>query len=193
MNVPDTCFANNKAAVREFSNNYDIVCLKSIDNDNIWFEEEMQEHVLYTQAVKSKDLLALPDEAFSQTVTYLQNYIPKAYELRVTVVGTEVFPCRIDSQEMETGSGKIDWRQGLDKGLHHSKYHVPKAVSDFCTAFLKRLSLNFGCFDFIVTPENDYVFLECNPNGQWLWIEQETGLPISKCIADTLIIHDKNT
>ena len=191
MNIPDTCFANNKAAVREFSNNYDIVCLKSIDNDNIWFEEEMQEHVLYTQAVKSKDLLALPDEAFSQTVTYLQNYIPKAYELRITVVGTETFPCRIDSQEMEAGCGKIDWRQGLDKGLHHSKCHVPKAVSDFCTTFLKRLNLNFGCFDFIVTPENDYVFLECNPNGQWLWIEQETGLPISKCIADTLIIHDK--
>jgi len=30
------------------------------------------------------------------------------------------------------------------------------------------------------------VFLECNPNGQWLWIELETGMRISEAIADAL-------
>ncbi|MGH3800408.1 MAG: hypothetical protein ACRDTD_09805 [Pseudonocardiaceae bacterium] len=28
--------------------------------------------------------------------------------------------------------------------------------------------------------------LECNPNGQWAWIEDETGLPISSALADAL-------
>jgi len=32
----------------------------------------------------------------------------------------------------------------------------------------------------------NYYFLECNPNGQWLWIEEDIGLPISKAIADYL-------
>jgi hypothetical protein len=31
------------------------------------------------------------------------------------------------------------------------------------------------------------VFLEINPNGQYLWIEQMTGLPISEAICDLLM------
>ena len=45
----------------------------------------------------------------------------------------------------------------------------------------------FGAFDFIVTPENEWIFLEVNPNGQWLWLEQSLSLDISKKILDNLI------
>lgn len=190
MPTPDTCFTNNRAALETFCRNHDKVCLKSIDNDNIWFNDEMREHVLYTQAVPTDALLALDEDAFSQTVSYVQNYIEKAFELRITVVDKNVFSCKIDSQAMRPESGGTDWRQGLDFGMRHSKFYLPKSISDFCVAFLKLLHLNFGCFDFIVTPKGDYVFLECNPNGQWLWIEHETGLPISKSIAETLYEHD---
>lgn len=166
------------------------MCLKSIDNDNILFDDKPREHVLYTQKVSVESLLALGETSFSQTVTFLQNYVEKDYELRITVVGAHVFACKIDSQKMEKSSGKIDWRQGLDHGLSHSQFKLPTSIADFCRAFLDKLHLNFGCFDFIVTPAGKYVFLECNPNGQWLWIEQETGMDISKCIADTLIKYD---
>jgi hypothetical protein len=27
---------------------------------------------------------------------------------------------------------------------------------------------------------------ECNPNGQWLWLEHEAGLPIAAALADLL-------
>ncbi len=39
--------------------------------------------------------------------------------------------------------------------------------------------IKFGAFDFILTPDNQLVFLEINPNGQWYWIEKLTGLPIT--------------
>lgn len=190
MRTPDTCFSNNRKSVKAFAEKYRTVCLKSIDNDNIWFDDELKEHVLYTQAVEIETLLSLGEESFSQTVTYLQNYIDKTFELRITVVGPHIFSCRIESQTMEDKLGRIDWRQGLDHGMAHSRHDLPGNVADFCREFLRRLHLNFGCFDFIVTPEGDYVFLECNPNGQWLWIEQETGMEISKCIAETLARHD---
>jgi glutathione synthase/RimK-type ligase-like ATP-grasp enzyme len=61
--------------------------------------------------------------------------------------------------------------------------HLPVISTGRCLSFMQRMGLNFGCFDFIVTPDNRYVFLECNPNGQWLWIEQETGMKISEAIA----------
>lgn len=186
VSVPDTCFSNDKRSIEKFTENYDVVCIKSIDNDNIWVEDELKEHVLYTKSVKTEDLLLLDNESFSQTVSYLQQYIEKDYELRVTVVCKEVFACRIDSQRMGNDIGRIDWRQGLDYNMPHSIHELPNRIKTFCVNFLERLNLKFGCFDFIVTPNGDYVFLECNPNGQWLWIEQETGLEISKCIAETL-------
>ena len=67
---------------------------------------------------------------------------------------------------------------------------LPENIRQFCLAFLQRMKLNFGCFDFIVTPEVEYVFLECNPNGQWLWIEMETGYDISKIMANNLAKYE---
>lgn len=191
MKTPDTCFSNNKSAIEQFCGDHPTICLKSIDNDNIWFEDELKEHVLYSQAVSAEEVIALSEEAFSQTVSYLQNYIEKDFELRVTVVCSEIFSCKIESQSMDRQHGLVDWRQGLDYGMKHSIYELPVDIANFCKEFLRKLNINFGCFDFIVTPQGEHIFLECNPNGQWLWIEQETGLEISKCIATSLSNQDK--
>jgi glutathione synthase/RimK-type ligase-like ATP-grasp enzyme len=51
---------------------------------------------------------------------------------------------------------------------------------------MKRLHLVFGCIDMIRTHDGQYVFLEINPSGQWGWIEQFTGLPITKALASLL-------
>jgi hypothetical protein len=47
------------------------------------------------------------------------------------------------------------------------------------------LGLNYGAFDFVVTPNDEWV-MECNPAGQWLWLEHETGVPIAAALADLL-------
>jgi len=185
--TPDTCFSNRKEDIIKFAGNYEQVILKSIDNDSIWNETEGLEYVFYAKKVKSSMLTDMPEEAFNQTVSYVQNYVEKAYELRITLVGQQVFACKIDSQSLDDDKGKIDWRQGYDYGMKHEIYDLPEEISNKCVAFLKQLGLNFGCFDFIVTPNGDFVFLECNPNGQWLWIEIETGMKISEAIANSLI------
>ena len=48
------------------------------------------------------------------------------------------------------------------------------------------MGLNYGAFDFVITPDGDWVMLECNPAGQWLWLEHETGAPIAAALADLL-------
>lgn len=52
------------------------------------------------------------------------------------------------------------------------------------------MNLNFGCFDFIKAKSGCYYFLECNPNGQWLWLEIDLGIPISKSISDFLSFRE---
>ena len=51
---------------------------------------------------------------------------------------------------------------------------------------LSYYKLKFGAFDFIVTPNNEWVFLELNPNGQWLWLEKALNINISKEIINFL-------
>jgi glutathione synthase/RimK-type ligase-like ATP-grasp enzyme len=185
--TPDTCFSNRKEAILEWAAPHEYVVLKSIENDCVWDDAAGLEYVFYTQKIKSDRLAGSSGEMFSQTVSYLQNYIEKAFELRITVVGEKVFTCKLDSQPLDEDKGKIDWRQGYEHGLKHEVYELPQAIADRCVLFLQQLGLHFGCFDFIVTPGGDFVFLECNSNGQWLWIEDATGLEISKAIAAALI------
>lgn len=187
LKTPNTCFSNKKEDILKFSSQHEYVILKSIENDFIWDESEGLEYVFYAQKIKASALLEMDEESFSQTVSYVQNYIEKAYELRITMVGEKVFACKIDSQILDDDKGKVDWRQGYDYGLKYEIYDLPRDISDKCFQFLIKLGLNFGCFDFIVTPDGDYVFLECNSNGQWLWIENETGMKISEAIADALM------
>lgn len=184
--IPQTVFSNEKDPFVKMAKKHEALVLKSIENSDIWFEETGLDYVFYAQKVPSGAVADVPETAFTQTVTFAQNYVEKAFELRVTVVDSEVFACKIDSQAQNEDQGKVDWRQGYDYGLKHSIFDLPEEVSEKCKMFLHKMGLRFGCFDFIVTPEGQYVFLECNPNGQWLWIELETGLSISTAIARSL-------
>ncbi|MDR1624001.1 MAG: hypothetical protein LBS04_03415, partial [Tannerellaceae bacterium] len=119
--------------------------------------------------VKSNSLTEQPDTAFSQTVSYVQNYIEKAFELRVTIVGQEIFACKIDSQQQDEDKGKVDWQQGYDFGLKHERYDLPPAVGTKCLLFLRlvgytKLQKNEavskrGSFLFIFKPHTVCVFV----------------------------------
>ncbi|MDL2227781.1 hypothetical protein LJC30_02720 [Odoribacter sp. OttesenSCG-928-L07] len=184
--TPATCFSNRMSDIVFFANNFEYVVLKSIENDNVWLGDEY-EYVFYAQKIQSSLITNSPEEMFSQSINFVQNYIEKQFELRITVVGEKVFACKIDSQVLDDDKGKIDWRQGYDYGLIQEAFELPETIKTFCIKFLRKMKLNFGCFDMIVTPENEYVFLECNPNGQWLWVEEQTGMKISEAIAEILI------
>ena len=190
MRIPNTSFANTKEAFFPLLQKHEDISLKPIDA-NGFFTDDGMEYIFYSRKAKSSEIMAQPDEAFEQTASFLQNYIDKKYELRITVCNEDVVACKIDSQSLDDDKGKIDWRQGYDYGLKQDIVAIPDNVKQFCIEFLKEMHLNFGCFDFIVTPDDDYVFLECNPNGQWLWIELATGYDISKIIAKNLAKYEE--
>ena len=191
FDLPESCYSNSRQAIMHLSERFAHLLLKPIESNDVWDEDNMQDYVFYSQKVPSESLADVPDEAFTQTVTFAQNYVEKDFELRVTVVGEKVFACRIDSQTLTDDTGKIDWRQGYEHGMKQSAFDLPEDIADKCREYLLCLGLNFGCFDFIVTPSGKFVFLECNPNGQWLWVEDATGLKISEAIADFLSSYER--
>lgn len=116
-----------------------------------------------------------------------QEKVPKRLEVRVTVVGSEVFPSAIRSQDSRFL--RHDWRHFEEFGVEsfYAVHKLPARIERLCIRLVKALGLCFGALDLILTPEGEYVFLEVNPNGQWAWIEKFTGLPISDAIAELLV------
>lgn len=186
VKIPDTCLTNNKRDLNDFISKFDNVILKPLHDYGIWYSAD-RTYPLYATKISSSSLLLQSEESISQTVNFCEDYVEKKYEVRVTVMGNHIFACKLDSQSQTEDTGKIDWRQGYDHQLRHELIQLPNDIEEFCRKYLRRFHLNFGCFDFILTPKDEYVFLECNPNGQWGWIEDETKAPMSEAMVDCLV------
>jgi hypothetical protein len=113
-----------------------------------------------------------------------QERVDKAYEVRVTVVGSRIFSVKIDSQARAETT--LDWRHS-PHALHYDTINLPAEIEAKIIAVMKTLGLIYGVFDFIVTPEGRYIFLEVNPSGVYMWLECATGLGITAALADTLV------
>lgn len=135
------------------------------------------------------ELVSFQDLAHAHALQYcpiiFQAYVPKLVELRITVVGKTVLAAEIHSQK--SNHARHDWRRHDFSSTQYWPHELPQEIAEKCVSLTEKLGLNYGAIDMILTPEKKYIFVEINPNGQYLWIEKMTGLPISDAICDFLI------
>jgi glutathione synthase/RimK-type ligase-like ATP-grasp enzyme len=183
LQTPPTLITNDPATVRSF---FFEVCDENMIyktlHGNFFLGGGQAYHIIYTSRVNHSHLAEL--DRVQLTAHLFQKYIEKAFEVRATVIGQSVLSVAIGSQHTE--ASQVDWRASY-KDLQYWVHELPAAVKLQCRQLVERLGLVFGALDFIVTPDGDYIFLECNAGGQWEWLEQETHLPFSATIADVLI------
>lgn len=122
------------------------------------------------------------DDSLRLTAHYIQETVPKLFEVRLTVVGNAAFACTITAT---TGAAQTDWRTDPD-GIKLGTTPVPAAVATAARHYMASYGLAFGAFDFGVTPDGEWVYFECNPAGTWAWVESRTGLPIAAAHPDYL-------
>ncbi|MFN2497438.1 MAG: ATP-grasp ribosomal peptide maturase [Pseudonocardiaceae bacterium] len=180
LRVPATIVTNAPEEVRRFAAEVGDVIVKSLAEPII--AEAGTQKAIWTRRVDVAELADLP--GLELTTHLFQEWIPKAYEVRLTVVGKRHFAVAIHAHSTGT---RVDWRTDYD-ALTYDVVDCPPGVLDCARAFLSSAGLTYGAFDFIVTADTqDYVFLECNAAGQWGWLAEECGLPIAEAIADELI------
>jgi glutathione synthase/RimK-type ligase-like ATP-grasp enzyme len=119
----------------------------------------------------------------SVTATCFQEYIVKAFELRVNIIGTQVFAAEIHSQHSE--HARIDFRLGYGD-LRYAIHTLPASIEAACKELVRRFRLRFAAIDLLVTPDGQYIFVDLNSNGQWGWIENHTGLPLTETLVTLL-------
>jgi glutathione synthase/RimK-type ligase-like ATP-grasp enzyme len=188
--VPNTIITNDPNDLIAFcQQNGGTIAIKLLKGNLFRKEGEDLPFLIYTQKVSEADLAKRKDELEVAPI-FAQEYIEKAFELRVTFVAGTFFACAIDSQSSE--QTRVDWRRYDFTKVTHTQYELPESVQSALARLMSYWGLNFGAIDMICTPDGRFVFLEVNSAGEWLWIEQLTNMPISKAIADALINADSS-
>ena len=179
--IPETVVTNKPAEVRAAFAKFDgNMIAKAVRSG--FLETGSAQFAIYTSQVLEEHLATIEDARWSPAI--YQPLIAKKCDVRVTVVGDRFFVAEIDSQV--DSAATVDWRRTNNSDLPHRRASLPRQVAEALRQTLSRLGLAFAAIDLIRTPEDGYIFLEINPNGQWLWLDEILGFGISEAIADWL-------
>lgn len=119
---------------------------------------------------------------FDVTCHQVQDWVDKAHECRVTVVGDRMFAVAIYAGSPES---YVDWRADHNS-LSYEVIELPRQVQQGIRAFMAELGLVYGAFDFVISPDGGFTFLECNSGGQFGFLEGVSGLPITDTLVELL-------
>ncbi|MBZ9625614.1 hypothetical protein G9F71_022555 [Clostridium sp. FP2] len=169
--LPQSCITNSPNEARKFYNS-NISIVKPISVGKVISGDKIE----YIQTNMVDEDFNIEDIRLSPC--YFQQYIKKDFEVRVTVINSIFYTVKIDS------SDKVDWRKTSSNNIYNI-IELPGEIKEQCSRMLRIMGLDFGAFDFIVS-NNEYYFLEVNPNGQWYWLEDILHLDISKSVFEYL-------
>ncbi len=166
LKIPETLVSNRPEAIRRFIDAHPSVIHKPLIGA-AW-EEDDKTLSTYTARVRAEDL---PGEALLRAAPGIfQAQVPKQFEVRAQFFGASYFALKIDSTRIEYG--EMDWRLHQNGAMTDGSVTLPDAVYRACMKQLDSLGLVAGAFDFIVTPNDEWIYLEVNEAGQFIFVEQ---------------------
>jgi glutathione synthase/RimK-type ligase-like ATP-grasp enzyme len=166
LRVPPTLVSNDPAAIRDFLTRHANVIHKPLVGGQ--WEEDGRTLATYTARVRLEDL---PDDALLRAAPGIfQALVKKRFEVRAQFLGASYFALKIDSSRIEYG--EMDWRLHQRGDMTDGSVLLPDSVYAACMRQLRSLGLVAGAFDFIVTPDDEWIYLEVNEAGQFIFVEQ---------------------
>lgn len=176
FDIPSTLVTNNFATAHDFAAAHGGSCvLKGLDAP---FIDGPEPRFVFASRVAADTLAGLPLRQTAPVI--IQEEVKDKVDVRVTVVGSEVFAAQTVAPE-----GQLDWRE-RDPPAQFTKHVLDDEVSGLCVALTKELGLLFGAIDLAVVPDGSYMFFEINPNGEWGWLQRTLRAPIAQMIVDVL-------
>ncbi len=181
--TPQTLISSCDEDILSFQSEDDALLLKTF-NPITRTTEDGKSYFIYAQRVP-RTFLKSKKSQLSNGPLYIQRYVSKKYEHRVTIAGSSVSNCRISSQVNK--KTEVDWRHyDIDK-TPHEKVLLPNEIESKLLDFMNIVNLQYGAIDLIETPTGEFVFLEINPAGQWDWVNHLANLSIPSAVLDMMI------
>ncbi len=175
FHVPRTLITNDPRKIMDYFPSDSSLALKSISTASLYDTGRRDYVPLFTRRV-SKDYVLENGDSVRNYGVFLQEFIEKEYDIRVVVLGREVFAFAIHSNEKE--ETKEDFRTLNPVQLKHEFIRLPSDVEEKVKRFVDAFGLVFSSMDLILSKDGRYYFIENNPNGQWLWLQEMTGVDL---------------
>jgi glutathione synthase/RimK-type ligase-like ATP-grasp enzyme len=132
----------------------------------------------FLETRKLKNPHSFDDTSFTAAPSIFQEYIPGNRHLRLNCFGQNSYAALIQSDD-------LDWRSNLNVPI--TEYLVESSLHNRVRAVLDRLGLAMGIVDLKLTPEGEPVWLEVNPQGQFLFLDAFTDLGLAQRFASYLL------
>ena len=174
LRIPHTLITSEPVRARAFTDElgHDRTVYKPFKGtEEVWRE---------TRVLRREELALLDNVKYAPLI--FQEYIEATADLRITVVGDRLFPAAIYAARSKYPQ---DFRMDLGN-CPIKATELPRPLEKRLLKLMRQLGLVYGAIDMRLTPQGDYVFLEINPAGQWLFVEQVTGQPIARTLAEQL-------
>jgi hypothetical protein len=176
--VPKTLVSNNAKRVRHFISSLNgHRCIHKTAMPYICPDGKQK----YTSFIDSGIVDAYVAEV-ERCPSIYQEYVRPKFELRITAVGDQFFAARIDKKNVI----EPDWRREIMDDIY-ARFELCDKSKQRLVNLQRAFGLTFAAYDFLVNEDGEFVFLEVNPAGQWLWIEERLDLPISRALAQCLV------
>lgn len=180
LSIPETFISNSPDVIIDKANNK-----KTLYKPLTWLATSEGE-ILFSQIVTS-EMLNKSRKSLTLAPGIYQDYIEKKRELRITIIDNNIFCVAIYSQDNPTTI--VDWRRNQLE-VKYEQIEVPSLLSKQLLDLMKILGLRYGAIDIIEKHNGDFVFLEVNPSGNWLWLEDLVGIDVSSILARKLLKLD---
>ncbi|MFX0066232.1 MAG: RimK family alpha-L-glutamate ligase [Candidatus Hermodarchaeota archaeon] len=174
--IPKTLVSNNIEDIIDFIKTTGRTVCKNLGSD--------YPHGVFTKMCTVEDFKN--DLTDGLTPTIIQELVPCEADVRVCIIGDNLFAGAL---KHSNSIKDVDWRI---KPFGWKSHQLPHDLREKLIKLVRSFNLDTASIDLRLTPTGNYVFFEINPNGQFLFLEIETGLPISKTFAQYLIDHKKN-
>lgn len=172
LDVPDTLITSDPEAARGFwgACDGDVIYKQFTALPDAWRETRR----IGAQEVACAELVRLSPVIF-------QRRIAAVADVRVTIIGEDVFAASVRVDEL-----RYDVDVRLNLAVRWVRHELPEATVRLLLTLMRRLELVYGAIDLRLTQDGRYIFLEINPGGQFLFIEEVTGQPIAAAMASRL-------
>jgi ATP-GRASP peptide maturase of grasp-with-spasm system len=182
LKTPDFIISTEKERLSRFLTEKKEDCITKAISETFYATIDQQFIISYTEPVSPADLPPYPNHI---KPTLLQEKIDKKYELRIFYLDGVCYSSAIFSQN--DSQTKVDFRKyNFVKPNRTIPYRLPEAVANQLHQLMQQLTLKTGSIDMLVTNNNEYIFLEVNPVGQFGMVSGPCNYPLEKNIAQFL-------
>lgn len=178
LSVPRTLITNDPGQAREFVSALpgQVAAYKALGTAHP-SDHDDRPQALWTTQVRPGEI----NESVRLTAHQFQEWVDKAYEVRLTAVAHSLFAAEIHAG---SDASRIDFRTDYDS-LTYKPCDVPEHIAGGVHMLMYTFGLQYVALDFLVTPRGRWYLVDVNPNGQWGFIP-DLRAPITRALADLL-------